>query len=293
MQIDLFTLGAQIVNFLVLVALLRYFLYDRVIEAMDAREERIASRLREAEEKLESAEQEKASYQEKQDEWEKKRERMIREAREEVDRQRQEWMDDARDEVDATRRRWMDELEQQRDEFLQQLRRRIGEETVAVARRALADLADADLEDQVIETFTERLQDLEEDDRSKLAAADAWKIRSAFELSDKQREHLEEGLKEALGESRAVDYSTSEEMIGGVELRFDGEAVSWNLRHYLDRLEQQVRDALREAGEPQDKADRTEGRGASQLSQEATDASEENAKDSSEDEKDEPKDGAP
>jgi F-type H+-transporting ATPase subunit b len=291
-QIDLFTLGAQVVNFLVLVGLLRYFLYDRVIEAMDAREDRIASRIREAEERLKSAEQEKTSYQEKQDEWEKKRERMIREAREEVDRQQQEWMDDARDEVDASRRRWMDELEQQRDEFLQQLRRRIGEKTVAVARRALADLADADLEDQVIETFTERLQDLEEDDRSKIAAADVWKIRSAFELSDKQRERLEDVLKEAVGESRAIEYSTAEEIIGGVELRFDGEAVTWNLRHYLDRLEQQVRDVLREAAEPQREEDGVEAGEASEVPQESADTSEETVRDSNEEEKDEAKDGA-
>ena len=38
MQIDWFTLLAQIVNFLLLVWLLKHFLYGRVVRAMDERE---------------------------------------------------------------------------------------------------------------------------------------------------------------------------------------------------------------------------------------------------------------
>ncbi|MDT8272548.1 MAG: F0F1 ATP synthase subunit B, partial [Desulfomonilia bacterium] len=49
MEIDLFTWGAQIVNFLILVALLRHFLYGRIVHAIDTRQEKIASRWDEAE----------------------------------------------------------------------------------------------------------------------------------------------------------------------------------------------------------------------------------------------------
>ena len=37
MLIDWFTVGAQIVNFLVLVGLLKYFLYEPILKAMDKR----------------------------------------------------------------------------------------------------------------------------------------------------------------------------------------------------------------------------------------------------------------
>ncbi len=37
MLIDWFTIIAQIINFLVLVALLKYFLYGRILQAMDRR----------------------------------------------------------------------------------------------------------------------------------------------------------------------------------------------------------------------------------------------------------------
>ncbi len=49
MQIDWLTVIAQIVNFLILVWLLKRFLYQPVINAMDQREQRIAERLQKAE----------------------------------------------------------------------------------------------------------------------------------------------------------------------------------------------------------------------------------------------------
>ncbi|MDP3428826.1 MAG: F0F1 ATP synthase subunit B, partial [Desulfomicrobium sp.] len=45
MLIDWFTVGAQVVNFLVLVWLMKRFLYKPILGAIDAREERIAKEL--------------------------------------------------------------------------------------------------------------------------------------------------------------------------------------------------------------------------------------------------------
>ena len=44
MQVDVFTLIAQIVNFLILVYLLKRFLYRPVLDAMDRREADIAQK---------------------------------------------------------------------------------------------------------------------------------------------------------------------------------------------------------------------------------------------------------
>ena len=49
MHIDWFVFLCQIVNFLILLWLLKKFLYGRIIAAMDAREAKIASTFEEAE----------------------------------------------------------------------------------------------------------------------------------------------------------------------------------------------------------------------------------------------------
>ena len=55
MLIDWFTVVAQIVNFLVLVALMKYFLYERIVRTIDEREKHIAKRLAEAGDKNKAA----------------------------------------------------------------------------------------------------------------------------------------------------------------------------------------------------------------------------------------------
>ncbi|MEZ4640979.1 MAG: hypothetical protein R2856_39490 [Caldilineaceae bacterium] len=62
MLIDWFTVIAQIINFVVLLLLLRRFLYGPIIRAMDEREHHIAEELAAAECKQQQAEQEARHY---------------------------------------------------------------------------------------------------------------------------------------------------------------------------------------------------------------------------------------
>jgi F-type H+-transporting ATPase subunit b len=72
--INWFTVIAQIVNFLILVVLLKYLLYNRIVRAMDAREGKIQSHLKEAEEKERAAEREEESLRQKNRDFDEQRE---------------------------------------------------------------------------------------------------------------------------------------------------------------------------------------------------------------------------
>ena len=61
MQLDGFTIVAQVVNFLILVALLKRFLYAPIIRTMQAREDHITTRLDEAQEKISKAQRQAAA----------------------------------------------------------------------------------------------------------------------------------------------------------------------------------------------------------------------------------------
>ena len=66
MQFDLFTFIAQIINFIILVAVLWKILFKRIIKAMDEREANIRSDIEVAEEKKREAQVEYETYREKQ-----------------------------------------------------------------------------------------------------------------------------------------------------------------------------------------------------------------------------------
>ena len=60
MLIDWFTVGAQAVNFLILVWLLKQFLYRPILDAIDAREKRIAGQIADAKQTMAEAHKEQA-----------------------------------------------------------------------------------------------------------------------------------------------------------------------------------------------------------------------------------------
>src|SRR5476649_840233 len=80
MLIDWFTVGAQTLNFLILVWLLRRFLYQPILAAIDTRERSIATTLADADAKHASAQQERAEYEQKNAQIEQQRAELLRQA---------------------------------------------------------------------------------------------------------------------------------------------------------------------------------------------------------------------
>jgi len=248
MELDLFTFLAQVVNFVVLVVLLRIFLYKPVIRTMDERERRIASRLEDAEEKQRRAEEEAGSYRQKQREIEEKRGEILSEARQEAADRKSELLDEARREVEESREKWSRALERQREGFLSRLRVKVGQETYRIARKALRDLADEELETRIVAVFSRRLDELDGERRRELSEAigdgGRVRIRSAFTLENEDRARLEEKIGALVDGQLSFDYEESGELISGIELRAGDERVSFSLESYLEELEERMRRAV-------------------------------------------------
>jgi F-type H+-transporting ATPase subunit b len=156
--IDWFTVAAQIVNFLVLVALMKHFLYGPLIHAIDAREGRIAAQLAEADDKNRQADLKTGQVQTQIAELENRGAQMIAEAREEADRQRHELVRAARDSVRSLETRWREDVRLEKTAFFDEVRRVAATEILSITRRALADLASADIQRSAVEAFLEKLR---------------------------------------------------------------------------------------------------------------------------------------
>lgn len=250
MQIDWFTFGAQIVNFLILIGLLKRFLYGPILEAMDRREAEITARLDEARDKRQEAERAAEQYRTLQEDLEARRAEELAAAEKEAEERRQALIREAREEVEYLEHAWCEALERERSAFLEELSERAVEETVAIARRALRDLADARLEDQSFEIFLERLHHLEGDEERALTQAlrgageGRVTVRSAFGLTDEQRERIQQALHAHVDTVPDLTTETDGALGFGVELRVGDRKVAWTLESYLAHLLDRVRDRL-------------------------------------------------
>jgi F-type H+-transporting ATPase subunit b len=249
MQIDWFTFGAQIANFLILVWLLRRFLYGPITSAMAEREQRIADQFEEAREKQEEAEAQIAEYRQKREELAAAREERLAEAEAAARERRQEMIEEARAEVERIEEQWTDALRRERADFLQDLTRRTSQEMLELIRRALRDLADADLERRLVRVFLDHLRDLEASRAEALSGAvrthpDDVLVRTAFDLDEEQRRALTDTLR-AVTDTEAEPSFEREAALGlGVEIRAGGHKIAWNLDSYVAQLEERVRSQL-------------------------------------------------
>lgn len=251
MQIDGFTFVAQIVNFLILVALLRLFLYKPVVNAMDERERKITERLEEAARKRKEAEKEAESYRRERQKLEDERAEILTEAKEEARGLRRQLLEEARAEAEEARARWKTTIQKEQESFLEALRRRICDQVMAIARRALADLADAGLEQQMVNRFVARVRALDGEDRAAIIkharqSGRGIVITSAFELSPEMREQLAEMVRGHVEDELEVRFQTESDLLCGVALRLDGHEVSWSLSSYLQSLDARVMEVIEE-----------------------------------------------
>jgi F-type H+-transporting ATPase subunit b len=249
MQIDWLTVVAQVINFLVLVYLLKRFLYRPVTQAMARREERIAERVRETHEREEQAEREREHLHQRLEKLEARRDAILDEAREEAKAERRRLLDEAREETEEARRRWQGQAEAEKAQFLEALRRRTCEGFQELARKALTDLADAELEQQMVATLIERLKGLDQETRRALSeGAPPVGIATSFELDSAGRRRLTRAIHEHLKPDVEVDYGQSPDLVCGIELTAGSRRLGWSLADYLDRFEARVGESLDSPG---------------------------------------------
>ncbi|GJQ58975.1 MAG: F0F1 ATP synthase subunit B [Candidatus Scalindua sp. AMX11] len=248
-MIDWFTVCAQIVNFLILVYLLKRFLYGPIIAAIDKREEKISARIKEVEQKHLAAEEEINLYRKKNEDFERQRAEMSAQMKEETGVQKNELLEKARQEIDDIKTRWNESVMRERDVFLRDLRRRVIDQVYAITREALADLAATDIEQHIVNVLIKKIKEAngEKVTQTLRNSPTGITIATSFELPGEQRQTISEAVREFLVENRDVKFIVSKDIICGIELKGNGYVIGWNLEGYLNSLEEDFNVAI-EAG---------------------------------------------
>src|SRR5665648_554544 len=100
MLLDSFTIIAQIINFLILIYLLKRFLFNRIIQIMDEREKQITDQMQDAKTAKEAAQKELDEQQRIREELQEKWNEMLAEAKKDAQKKREELVKDARSKID-------------------------------------------------------------------------------------------------------------------------------------------------------------------------------------------------
>lgn len=250
MLIDWFTVGAQALNFLILVWLMKRFLYKPILNAIDAREERIAKEIADAATTKTEAGKERDAFQRKNEEFDQQRAALLSEATDEAKAERERLLAEARQAADALSAKRQESLANDAHNLNQAITRRTQDEVFAIARKALTDLASTNLEERMGEVFTRRLRALNGEAKHVLAealktAAEPALVRSAFDLPADQRAAVQNALNETFSADIHLRFETAPDLVSGIELSSNGQKVAWSIAEYLSSLESGVGELLK------------------------------------------------
>jgi F-type H+-transporting ATPase subunit b len=267
MLIDWFTVIAQVINFLILVWLMKRYLYQPILNALDAREKRIAAELADADAKEAEAGKEREEFKRKNDEFDSQRAAMLSKATDEATAERLRLLDAARRDADGMRAKLQDTLGSEYQNLHEEFALRTRAEVFAIARKTLADLAGVSLEERMVDVFVSRLRALDKADKDRLATllkspANPVLVRSAFELTKSQRAEIESAIKASLSTEVPVGFEIVPDLIGGIELIMHGHKVAWSIADYLASLEKDVNELLKPHKRPQSPELKSEAHGS-------------------------------
>lgn len=250
MNIDWFTFAAQIFNFLVLVVLLRWLLYEPIIRAMEEREEKIANRLQEANRKREEAENRKSEYEQKTQEFDEQHEQRLNESRQEAEKQRRQLLDEAKQAVDAKRDEWNETLDREREDLVAEIRREAAHVGFRAARQTLSQLADTELEQRICQAFAERIEKLDKQQHDEISQQlddgnTNCSVASQFDLSDECKERLRQAVNGTFEIDGDIRFEKSDELICGLELEIGGYSIGWNANGFLQDMERRLNEKMK------------------------------------------------
>lgn len=249
MQIDWLTVAAQLVNFLVLIWLLKRFLYGPVTKAMAEREQRIAERLGDARRVREEAVTEAEALRAERQALDSHREAEMAKARAAAEALRQELEADLREDMEQKRAAWLDHLQEDRTEIVLEMQKRTAAHVGQALRRVLADFAGADLAEQMAAEFARQLSSLDLEERRRLERAaegmpGAALVECSMELPSAARRHLTRAIHDEIAEGIKVDYASAGDVTFGIRLTLGHQVLDWSAGRYLDRLGLLIEESL-------------------------------------------------
>ncbi|MFH1813221.1 MAG: F0F1 ATP synthase subunit B [Pseudomonadota bacterium] len=243
MLIDWFTVGAQLLNFIILVWLMKRFLYQPVLDAIATRELKIAAALADAATTKAEAHRQQDAFRQKNLAFDEQRAALMRQAREAATAEGERLQREAREEADRASARRAKTLLADVQHLHAEIARHTQQQVFEISRRVLGDLAGVGLEQRMCEIFIQRLQDIEGAALATLgaalravSAAEPAGLRSAFALPAPQQAAIRAALDALVGQPVPLKFDTTPGLVGGIELSAQGQKLAWSIPDYLGAL---------------------------------------------------------
>ncbi len=236
MSIDWITVAAQIANFLVLVWLLKRFLYRPILDGIDAREAEITERMGEAARLKETAAATRKDYTEKLHALQVEQAVMAETIRKEAEQKRDTMLAEAQSRMAQEVAAWHADRDAQAQQYKVGLDRAAAGALLALTRKALDDLADETLEARMAAHLLAQITPDDKDLMQAAGQASTATVLSCEAMPGEVKDTISSKLETVFGSMR-ITFEVDAEQSPGMILRIGGAELSWTVDSYIEGLQ--------------------------------------------------------
>ncbi|MDO4161920.1 MAG: F0F1 ATP synthase subunit delta [Pseudomonadota bacterium] len=246
MSIDFFTFFAQMFNLLLLLYLLRRFLYLPVLKAVEERQKFIERELKKAASSHKQALQLEEECRQKMAEIEVQKQEILSRTRSEAQELAEKLTKEAQHQFVVAQKQWKQRLQNEQQTFERAVQALLTEHFKSFAVSALKQMAGVSLNDLMLAKLQEKIKNLPQRKKQEFAAAYQLKkhieIVSAPKLQPQQRRQVTAFLQEQfeLPVETKFKFVTDEKLVCGVAIQAEDQLIEWNFAAFLTEFRKHV-----------------------------------------------------
>lgn len=248
MEFEWTTFALEILNFLVLIWILKRLLYKPILKAIAERKAEIQKTLSDAETLRKDAQALQEQYENRQIEWNREKETVRNRMVEEVNAEKVRLLAALHNSLGQEREKARALEERRRTELTQQAEDAAVAQGGRFAARLLARLASAELEAKLVEILVEDLRWIPDNRRQAIRSACAKGdvraiVTSAYPLIQSERTSLLEAIESLLGQSISCEWRQDLDLMAGIRLSLGPWMLGANLQDELKAFSEAAQSA--------------------------------------------------
>jgi len=238
LELNWSTFLLEIFNFLVLVWILKHFLYQPVLDLITRRRTAIEDQLTEAKQLHADADSLKQQYEHRLVDWEQERQKAMENLMRELEENRLHALDELKAELAKKKEKLRVARARQDKQAVRAIETRALQQGAEFASRLLAEAAGPELENRLFDLLLDDLSVLSADQISVLNngwgdSPERILVTSAFPLTEDKRHRLEDILARITGLSAPVHYEQDVKLMAGLNITIGAWVLQLNVRDEL------------------------------------------------------------
>jgi F-type H+-transporting ATPase subunit b len=241
MELSWSTFALEIVNFIILVWILKRFLYKPVLDTIARRRAGIQKTLDDARAMQDGAEALSAKYENRLEAWECEQREARQALTRELDEQRERRLQELETELERVRREAALADAHRQETLTRELERSAIEESARFAARFLERLAGPEVNQRLVDLVIDELSEAPAEALGALSDVGApssapIRVTSAYPLADRQCQRLQHALSAALRRELQLEFEQDEKLVAGLRITVGGWTLGLNIQDELRGL---------------------------------------------------------